>query len=137
MLSLEDEDSALTPLVEALDLFCPASVSSMPIRLRPTHTFCGTHAIYPVVSHNGGEYSSGHRPIGGLMERQMTTYPVYEVGRHDFTADCQPIGQAATEDEAMALLARYFDASDAPAKVELADRDVGSSQLRAYWPVWG
>ncbi len=68
----------------------------------------------------------------------MTTYPVYDVSRHDFTGDCQPIGTASNETEALALLSAYYagTGSGAPSTVELNDRDVGTDHLWAYWPVW-
>lgn len=69
--------------------------------------------------------------------RLATTYPVYDVARPDFSRDCRPIGEAQDEAEALAVLKRYFDAGDAPAAVELMDRDTDGGQLWAYWPVWG
>lgn len=67
----------------------------------------------------------------------MTSYPVYDVARPDFTRDCEPIGTASSEAEALALLAKHFAGTEAeiPAKVELNDRDVGRDHLWAYWPV--
>lgn len=64
-----------------------------------------------------------------------TTYPVYDVARSDFTRDCQPVGNASNEAEALVVLAKHFDGTgaDAPTKVELADKDVGQDHLWAYW----
>jgi hypothetical protein len=69
----------------------------------------------------------------------MTTYPVYDVSRTDYTRDCQPIGEAASEAEALTMLAKHFagTGSAAPARVELNDRDTRGAQLWAYWPMWG
>jgi hypothetical protein len=68
----------------------------------------------------------------------MTSYPVYDVTRHDFTRECEPIGSASSEDEALTLLTKHFAGTEAeiPTKVELNDRDVGRDQIWAYWPVY-
>ena len=65
----------------------------------------------------------------------MTSYPVYDVSRADYTRDCDPIGHASTEIEALAALARHSDriGADAPTAVELNARDVASDQLWGWW----
>ena len=65
----------------------------------------------------------------------MASYPVYDVSRADHTRDCDPIGHASTEGDALALLARHFDGTgaDAPTTVELNARDVASDQLWGWW----
>lgn len=67
----------------------------------------------------------------------MTTYPVYDVARADYTRDCQPIGEAPSATDAHDMLERHFAGTGAGSfTVELNDRDTRGGQLLAYWPVW-
>ena len=63
----------------------------------------------------------------------MIPYPVYAVGRDDFTRDSKPIGDAATQEEAVALLAKHFEGSHIIPGVELNDRDTRDGQIWAWW----
>lgn len=64
-------------------------------------------------------------------------YPVYDCTTYDYTRDTLPIGRAATEAEALALLARHFagTGADAPAAVVLDDRESHGQRLWGYWIV--
>ncbi len=61
----------------------------------------------------------------------MTSYPVFDHCRSDHTRDWEPIGQASSEAEAVALLRASLGSDDIT--VELNDRDVGSGHLWGYW----
>lgn len=50
----------------------------------------------------------------------MTIYPVYDCARPDFTRDVVPIGAAATQTEALALLQHHFDGSEDRARADRA-----------------
>ena len=63
----------------------------------------------------------------------MTAYPVYAVRRDDFTRDSRPIGEAETEQEALALLAKHFAGSRTVTDVELNDRQTRDGQIWAWW----
>jgi hypothetical protein len=67
----------------------------------------------------------------------MTTHPVYDVCRPDFTRDCEPVGHASSEAEALAILARHFEGTGAaaPTKVELNDQERHGVNVWAYWPL--
>ena len=84
----------------------------------------------------GGDTKMISHPSRSKSATLGDSYPVYDVARPDFTRDCRPIGEAHDEAEALALLQRYFDTGDAPAVVELMDRDTKGGQLWAFWPVW-
>lgn len=68
----------------------------------------------------------------------MVAYPVYDVARPDFTRDCEPIGTASSEVEALALLTRYFagTGAESPPRVELTDQERKGETAWAYWPVY-
>jgi len=63
----------------------------------------------------------------------MTAYPVYAVRRDDFTRDSRPIGEAETEPEALALLAKHFAGSGIVPGVELNERQTRDGQIWAWW----
>ncbi len=61
-------------------------------------------------------------------------YPVYAVRREDFTSvTAQPIGEAETEPEALALLAKHFAGSGLVPGVELNERQTRDGQIWAWW----
>lgn len=92
----------------------------------------------------GPAYGHGYcrdcgRPVAGpLVENPATAegvYPVYDCAASDYTRDTLAIGKAATEAEALALLARHFagTGADAPAAVVLDDRETRGERIWGYW----
>ena len=83
----------------------------------------------------GPAYGHGRCTACGRDVAGEIVYPVYDCAAADYTRETRPVGHAASEAEALAMLARHFSdtGADAPRAVVLDDRESRGERLWGYW----